>query len=130
MIATDHAPHTLAEKAAASAPPGVPGLETALPLMLSAVRQGRLSLQRLTALMAGNPRRIFGLSDQSDTYVEVDLEASYTISGADLHTKCGWTPFAGMAVTGRVQRVVLRGALAYDAQLGVLAAPGSGLVTP
>lgn len=130
VIATDHAPHTLAEKAAASPPPGVPGLETALPLMLSAVHQGRLSLERLAALLAANPRRIFGLPDQPATYVEVDLEASYAIAGAGLHSKCGWTPFAGMAVTGRVRRVVLRGALAYDADVGVVAEPGSGQVTP
>ena len=75
-IATDHAPHTLAEKASDSPPPGVAGLETSLPLMLTAVRQGRLTLARLVELMATNPRRVFGLPDQPDTFVEVDPDAA------------------------------------------------------
>lgn len=108
-IATDHAPHTLAEKRGANPPPGVPGLETALPLMLTAVAEGRLTMPRLVGLMAVNPRRIFGLPDQPDTWVEVDPDASYMLSNEGLHTKCGWTPFAGMTVRGRVRRVVLRG---------------------
>lgn len=134
-IATDHAPHTLEEKAAEMPPPGVAGLETALPLMLTAVSQGRLSLKRLIELMATNPRRIFGLPEQPDTYAEVDAETKYVISNDLLHTRCGWTPFAGMAVTGRVLRVVLRGQLAYDAerptlQERVLAEAGRGMVLP
>ena len=76
-IATDHAPHTLAEKGGDNPPPGVPGLETSLPLMLAAVQDGRLSVARLTALMHDNPRRIFGLPPQPDTRVEVDT-VSYT----------------------------------------------------
>ncbi|MCS6843035.1 MAG: amidohydrolase family protein [Caldilineales bacterium] len=127
-IATDHAPHTLAEKASAAPPPGVPGLETALPLMLTAVAQGRLRLERLVALMAVNPRRIFGLPDQPDTWIEVEVDRPYVIAADGLHTKCGWTPFAGVEVTARVQRVVLRGQVAYDADAGVLAPPGSGQV--
>lgn len=127
-IATDHAPHTLAEKAASPPPPGVPGLETSLPLMLTAVAQGRLTLERLVALMADNPRRIFGLPDQPDTWVEVDLEHPYRIAAEGLRTKCGWTPFAGAEVVGRVQRVVLRRQVAYDADAGILAPPGAGRV--
>lgn len=127
-IATDHAPHTLAEKAGAAPPPGVPGLETALPLLLTAVAQGRLSLDRLAALMAANPRRIFGLPEQPDTWVEVDTARVYQLTADGLHTKCGWTPFAGTEVVGRVQRVVLRGAVAYDCDEGVLAPPGLGQV--
>jgi dihydroorotase len=127
-IATDHAPHTLHEKQSANPPPGVAGLETSLPLMLQGVVNGRLSSQRLIELMATNPRRIFNLPQQPDTRVEVVMEA-YTISNDTLYTKCGWSPFAGMAAAGRVTRVTLRGQVVYeDGQ--VLAAPGSGRVLP
>ena len=74
-IATDHAPHTRAEKEGDAPPPGVPGLETMLPLLLTAVAEGRLSLERLVELTHDAPRRIFGLPAQPDTWVEVDPEA-------------------------------------------------------
>lgn len=122
-IATDHAPHTLAEKASQVSPPGVPGLETALPLMLTAVDAGRLTMERLVELMATNPRRIYGLPNQPDTWVEVDTRTSSVISNEGLHTKCGWSPFSGMAVTGQVRRVYLRGALVF--QDGAIAPAGS-----
>ncbi len=113
-IATDHAPHTLAEKRGSDAPPGVPGLETALPLMLTAVAEGRLSMERLVALMVHNPRRIFALPEQPETWVEVDLAARYTLSDANLRTKCGWTPFTGIPVQGKVHRVQLRGQIIFE----------------
>lgn len=113
-VATDHAPHTLAEKHAPDAPPGVPGLETALPLMLTAVTEGRLSLQRLIELMHYNPRRIYGLPGQPETFIDVDLDAEYTLSNKGLHTKCGWSPFSGMTVRGKVHRVQLRGQLIFQ----------------
>ena len=113
-IATDHAPHTLAEKRSPDAPPGVPGLETALPLMLTAVAEGRLSMQRLVTLMHHNPRRIFGLPEQPETWIEVDLDTNYQLSNEKLHTKCGWSPFSGMTVRGKVRRVQLRGHLLHQ----------------
>ena len=125
-IATDHAPHTLEEKRSAEPPPGIPGLETSLPLMLSAVADGRLTLERLTALMHDNPRRIFGLPPQPDTRVEIDM-TPWTIPAGGWQTKCGWTAFAGMRAGGRVRRVVLRGQVAYE-DGEVLAPPGSGRV--
>ncbi|MFW6069623.1 MAG: amidohydrolase family protein [bacterium] len=128
-IATDHAPHTLEEKHSAQPPPGVPGLETSLPLMLTAVAEGRLTQERLEELMAHNPRRIFGLPEQPDTRVEVDVSRPVTISSDHVHSKCGWTPFAGMTVAGRVQRVILRGETVYE-NGQVLAAPGSGHILP
>ena len=128
-IATDHAPHTLAEKASSPPPPGVPGLETALPLMLTAVAEGRLDQARLVALMATNPRRIFGLPEQPDTFVEVETGIRDTIENDRVQSKCGWTPFAGRTVTARVRRVVLRGKTVY-ADGKVTAAPGSGRLLP
>lgn len=113
-VATDHAPHTWAEKQAEDAPPGVPGLETALPLMLTAVVEGRLTLERLVALMATNPRRIFKLPQQPDTWVEVEMGTSRSIRDQGLHTKCGWSPFSGTTVRGQVRRVRLRGHVVFE----------------
>jgi carbamoyl-phosphate synthase/aspartate carbamoyltransferase/dihydroorotase len=128
-VATDHAPHTLSEKYSADSPPGVPGLQTSLSLMMTAVQEGRLSLRRLTELMAGNPRQIFNLPEQEETWVEIDTDARYTIKNETMKSKCGWTPFDGMTVHGRVKRVVLRGqTVCEDGR--VLAVPGSGSLLP
>lgn len=124
-FATDHAPHTAAEKDGPNPPPGFPGLETALPLLLTAVAEGRLTTDDLIARLVANPRRIFGLPAQPDTWIEVDEAAVWEIRGAEMHSRCGWTPFEGRRVRGRVRRVVLRGREAYRDGL-VLAAPGQG----
>jgi len=125
-FATDHAPHTLREKDSHNPPPGFPGVETALPLLLTAVHQGRLSLDDVITRMVENPRRIYDLPIQPETWVEVDTEAEYTLESKDLHSKCGWTPFESWKVRGRVTRVVLRGETAYkDGK--VFAKPGSGV---
>lgn len=114
-IATDHAPHTLDEKKAETgSPPGVPGLETALPLMLTAVSQGKLSMQRLVELMAVNPRRIFGLPAQPDTWVEVDPDANYQIPENGFFTRCNWSPFSGMPVKGKVREVMFKGKIVFQ----------------
>ena len=81
-IATDHAPHTVEEKRGPGAPPGFPGLETMLPLMLDAVERGRLTLDDLAQKMHHNPRRIFKLPEQPDTYIEVNLDEKWTIPEA------------------------------------------------
>ncbi len=124
-FATDHAPHTAAEKDSPNPPPGFPGLETALPLLLTAVGDGRLTIDDLILRLVTNPRRIFGLPEPSDTWVEIDPEARYEIQAAEMHSRCGWTPFEGWRVRGRVRRVVLRGQVAYE-DGKVLARPGSG----
>ncbi|MCA9962437.1 MAG: amidohydrolase family protein [Anaerolineales bacterium] len=125
-VATDHAPHTLAEKQSATPPPGVAGLETSLALMLTAMGNGRFTLDRLIDLMYTNPRRIYNLPAQPDTQVEVDMTPTI-IQNEQMHSKCGWTPFHGREVAGRVQRVILRGQLVYE-NGQVLAAPGSGQI--
>ena len=124
-FATDHAPHTPAEKDGPDAPPGFPGLETALPLLLTAVHDGWLTEQDLVDRLAHNPRRIFGLAEQPHTYVEIDPDAEHTIRARGMHSRCGWTPFAGRRVRGRVTRVVLRGEDAFCDE-EVLAPPGTG----
>lgn len=108
-IASDHAPHTKEEKSQTPTPNGIPGLETTLPLLLTAVSQKRLTLGKLIDMTSVKPRLIFNIPQQEDTYIEVDEKKSFTISDKNLFTKCGWTPFAGMKVKGRVMKVVLRG---------------------
>ena len=124
-FATDHAPHTLAEKDGENPPPGFPGLETALPLLLTAVHEGRLSLEDLVQRMYDNPRRIFKLPEQPGTWIEVDIDHTWELRASEMQTRCGWTPFEGMRVRGFVRKVTLRGAVAYQ-DGAVLAVPGSG----
>ncbi len=112
-FATDHAPHTLEEKDSESPPPGFPGLETALPLLLTAVSESRITIPELVEKMHINPKRIFRLPDQPETWVEVDEDVKYEIQAAGQLTRCGWTPFEGWKVKGRVRRVVLRGQEAF-----------------
>ena len=125
VFATDHAPHTLPEKDSPNPPPGFPGLETALPLLLTAVHEGRLSLDDLVLRMVTHPRRIFGLPSQPNTWIEVDPSQRGAIRASQTYTRCAWTPFEGWPVTGRLERVVLRGRDAYS-HGQVLAEPGSG----
>jgi dihydroorotase len=112
-VASDHAPHTLEEKRSDTPPPGVPGLETTLPLMLTAVHDGRLSLDRLVELLYDGPRRAYGLPEQPETYIEVDPDERHVLGQGSLYTKCGWTPFAGMTAYGRLHTVTLRGKPVY-----------------
>jgi dihydroorotase len=104
VIATDHAPHTSEEKDAGiwDAPSGVPGVETALPLLLYEAREGRLGYERVRDLTAANPARIFDLprkgrieAGRDADLVLVDPDEAREIRGENLHSKCGWTPFEG-----------------------------------
>lgn len=109
-VATDHAPHTLDEKNQPdNPPPGIPGLESALPLMLTAAAEGRLSYERVTELMYTNPRRIFGLPEQPETWIEVDPDAKYVFPDHPLYTKCGWSPFSGFQMRGKIRKVIFKG---------------------
>ncbi|XP_036406500.1 CAD protein isoform X2 [Megalops cyprinoides] len=124
-FATDHAPHSVEEKNSTNPPPGYPGLETMLPLLLTAVSEGRLTIEDIVMRLYDNPRKIFSLPTQDNTFVEVDLEQEWTIPKHMQFTKSKWTPFEGMKVKGKVRRVVLRGEVAYiDGQ--VLVPPGYG----
>ena len=124
-FATDHAPHTLEEKDFDSPPPGFPGLETLLPLLLTAVDARRLTLDDIIQKSVINPRKIFQLPEQPETWIEVDQEASYEIRAADQFTRCGWTPFEGWKVNGKVTKVVMRGKTSFE-DGKILGMPGSG----
>jgi dihydroorotase-like cyclic amidohydrolase len=113
-FATDHAPHTLEEKDSENPPPGFPGLETALPLLLGAVDDKRLTLDDLVQKMHTNPKKIFHLPDQPETWIEVDENVEYEIKASEQFTRCGWTPFEGWKVTGKVRKIILRGRTAFE----------------
>jgi len=118
VIGSDHAPHTAEEKARdyPGSPSGMPGVQTLLPLMLDHMNNGRLSLERLIDLVCMGPARIYGIAGKGRIAVGydadftlVDLRAHRTIAAEWLASKCGWSPFAGMSVTGWPQATVVRG---------------------
>lgn len=120
-VASDHAPHTRAEKDAGypKTPSGLPGVQTLLPVMLDHVHAGRLTLQRLADLTSAGPARVFGMAGKGRIaqgydadLTLVDLKAQRTIENAGMASRCGWTPFDGMRVTGWPVAAVLRGAVA------------------
>jgi dihydroorotase len=122
MIATDHAPHTREEKDADiwDAPSGVPGVETALPLLLAEVRNGDLTYERVRDLTAANPAAVFDLASKGEVaegmdadLVLVDPDDSHEISGERLHTTPDWTPFEGW--TGVFPELTtVRGTVVYE----------------
>ncbi|PSQ04195.1 dihydroorotase [Halobacteriales archaeon QS_6_71_20] len=123
IVATDHAPHTRAEKDAGiwDAPSGVPGVETMLPLLLQEVREGTLSLERVRDLVAANPAEVFDVPGKGTVtpgadadLVLVDLDSSRPVRGEALHSKCGWTPFEGRRAVFP-ELTLVRGHVAYDA---------------
>jgi carbamoyl-phosphate synthase/aspartate carbamoyltransferase/dihydroorotase len=125
LVESDHAPHTRAEKESDEPPYGLPGLETTLSLLVTAVREGRLSQERLVELVATAAQARFGLRPPPETWTDVDLDASWVVTDAELRCSPGWSPFAGGRVWGRVREVRIRGRVAFDGET-VLAQPGEG----
>lgn len=126
VVESDHAPHTRQEKDSTTPPFGVPGLETTLPLMLTAQQEGKLNHTQLIERLHTNAARIFGIVPDPTTQVNISME-EYEIKNENLKTKSGWSPFAGRHVVGKVQQVTLRGTLVYkDGE--VVAKPGSGQI--
>src|SRR3989344_2058426 len=112
LIESDHAPHVKLEKnppAGGQPAFGVPGLETTLGLMFKAVHDGRISKEDVVRLLYTNPKKIFNIPDQPDTYIELDPDLAYVVPQKGFETKCDWSPFSGMTLYGKVQAVVLRG---------------------
>jgi len=125
IVASDHAPHTREEKASATPPPGVPGLETTLPLLLGTVSRDRLTLERMLELTTWAPLEVYGLRLPEDTWVDVDMGDAYRLPADGYLTRCGWSPFAGVEACGLVRRVRLRGQIVWEE--GTLqVAPGYG----
>lgn len=124
IIGSDHAPHTLDEKAQQYplSPSGMPAVQTLIPIMLNHVHHKKITLEKFTQLVTENPRRIFGIKNKGRIEVGfdadltiVDLKQEKTISKEWLQTKSGWSPFENMKVTGWVNQVWLNGQCAMKA---------------
>ncbi len=116
-VSTDHAPHTLEEKKMGDplkAPSGVPGVETMLPLLLTMASghwphptsprpNARFGTGDITHLCFENPNNIFALGKDGSDTIEVDTDAEWIIKASAMHSKCGWTPFEGWRVRGRIR---------------------------
>lgn len=118
VLGSDHAPHTKEEKAKPypASPSGMPGVQTLVPLMLTHVANGRLSLERFIDLTSAGAQRVFGTANKGRMAVSydadltiVDLKARRTITHDQQGTRCGWTPFDGMEATGWPMATIVRG---------------------
>jgi dihydroorotase len=129
IVATDHAPHSVAEKAAhysafADIPGGMPGVQTLLMAMLHLVDQGDLRLQDVVRLCSANPAARFGLAGRKGALrpgrdadiLVLDPRQGTTIRNADQLSKAGYTPFDGLQVPWQLSRVLLRGHEIFDGQ--------------
>jgi dihydroorotase len=122
-VATDHAPHTLEEKRRTygQAPSGVPGVESSLALLWTYGRPHGMTLSRFSALVTHRPSAVYGLGlgdlqpcDPAKVIL-FDPTRQWTISSDTVRSKCGWTPYDGCVVTGRVEATVLGGNVVYRA---------------
>lgn len=140
LIGSDHAPHTREEKARPypESPSGMPGVQTLVPLMLNHVNEERLTLERFVDMVCHNPQRIYGIKGKGrlETGYDgdltiVDMKAERVITNAWSKSKCGWTPFDGMKVTGWPVMTVLNGVIAMreDEISGVPSGKAIGFVS-
>ncbi|MCW6536641.1 dihydroorotase [Sphingomonas lycopersici] len=128
VIGSDHAPHTLEEKAKPypASPSGMPGVQTLLPLLLDHAAAGRLTLQRVIDLTSAGAQRIFGIAGKGRIavgydadFTVVDLKKRWTIDTQWLASRCGWSPFTGMTLTGKPIGTIIRGGVAmWEDSLG------------
>jgi dihydroorotase len=127
-LGSDHAPHTLEEKAQPypASPSGVPGVQTLVPVMLDHVNSGRLSLARFVDLTSAGPQRLFSIAGKgriaagydADLTI-VDLKTERVIENSWIGSKAGWTPFAGRKVKGWPIGTIVRGNIAmWEGELG------------
>ncbi|WP_202925238.1 dihydroorotase [Myxacorys almedinensis] len=123
FIATDHAPHTLAEKAQPypNSPSGMPGVETSLALMLTQAKQGRCTVAQVANWMSAAVAKAYQIPNKGliepgydADLVLVDLENDHPVQREDIVTKCGWSPFEGWNLTGWAQITIVGGQVAYD----------------
>lgn len=118
VIGSDHAPHTREEKAKTypASPSGMPGVQTLLPLMLDHVAKGQMTLDRLIDMTSAGVQRIFGLvgkgriaAGYDADFTVVDRKGKFTITEDWVESRCGWSPFTGMELEGRVVGTIIRG---------------------
>ncbi|HWU01573.1 MAG TPA: dihydroorotase [Novosphingobium sp.] len=118
VLGSDHAPHTIEEKSKPypASPSGMPGVQTLLPLMLDHVLNGRMTLARLIDMTSAGVQRVFGLQAKGRIavgydadFTVVDLKGQFTVTDDWLDSRCGWSPFTGMELKGRVLGTIIRG---------------------
>jgi dihydroorotase len=108
LVETDHAPHSKEEKEKDPPAFGVPGLETAVGLLGKGIAEGKMPKTLFQTVLYDNPKRIFNIPDQPDTYIEIDWDKKFIVT-PPYKTKCGWTPFEGWELTGAVETVRFKG---------------------
>ncbi len=109
LVESDHAPHTKEEKLAEKPAFGVPNLETTLGLLFKAVHDKKITAEDVIRLLHDNPRKIFNLPQQKNTYIELNSDKPYFVGQNGYQTKCGWSPFDGWQLFGKTENVILRG---------------------
>ncbi|MFK4785315.1 dihydroorotase [Fusobacterium sp. MFO224] len=119
-IGTDHAPHTFEEKSNNSIY-GIPGVENSLELMLQAVKEKKITIEKLIQLMSENPSKIFGLKSKGNLKVGydadiilVDLNIDEKISDKNIISKCNWTPYKSFNKGGKVMMTIVRGNIVFN----------------
>ena len=127
ILGSDHAPHTAEEKAKTypETHGGMPGVQTTLPLMLTHVNEGRLTLQRLVDLMAHGPNRVWGIAGKGRIamgyhadFTLVDMNAERVIENSWLASRAGWSPYEGVQCKGWPVGTIIQGRqVMRDAQL-------------
>jgi dihydroorotase len=133
ILGSDHAPHTLEEKSKPypASPSGMPGVQTLVPVMLNHVSAGRLSLARFIDMASTKPAKLFRIKGKGEIregfdadFTVVDLKRSETIHDSWIGSRCGWTPYDGMKVTGWLVGTVVRGQrVMWEAEI---VTPGQG----
>jgi dihydroorotase len=133
ILGSDHAPHTLEEKQKGypNTPSGMTGVQTLVPIMLDHVNAGRMTLERFVDMTSAGPQRLFGTARKGRIavgydadFTVVDLKRRGTIRNGWIASKCGWTPYDGVQVTGWPVGTVVRGnVVMWD---GELTAPALG----
>jgi dihydroorotase len=118
IFGSDHAPHTLEEKSQTypASPSGMPGVQTLVPVMLNHVNAGKLTLERFIDMASTKPAKLFKIKGKGEIVVgndadftAVDLKRTETIRDSWVGSKCGWTPYDGMKVTGWPVGTIIRG---------------------
>ncbi len=118
-MATDHAPHTLEDKQEGAH--GFPGLETALGLMLDAWNHKLINIEKVVEMMTSKPADIFNLQKVGrikkgffGDITIIDPKKEWIVKEEELYTKCGWSPWDGKKLKGKVETVIIRGKQIYE----------------
>jgi len=123
VIATDHAPHTLSEKQQVytKAPSGGPLVQHALPVMLKAYRNGKITIEKIVEKMCHNPAKLFKIEKRGfikkgyyADLVLVDISKPWTVTKNNILYKCGWSPFEGTTFYSKITHTFVNGNLIYN----------------